>query len=805
MFSFTTGKAAYPQIYQTKMKDIPTTAPNAETYSSEESMGPAIDGPPSPERIRAYTEQMKRSSIFGNNSRSNTFSSSSPSSSFRSSSYASTEALSLSRKSSGRSTKSRMTLSRSERPDSTQIFGSIFSRGGRKLRRGNSIIDGIAEEGNARDHYYGRASGSRRGIHTKGRHHISAPYNFQHVTHTHRENMPNLHTSPRELQSEFSALRASQLPTHGELKGIRAQDLHFENFSSEALNVLAEEEEHAPSTSSLSKVMHRKSSRSLSVQRTVPHTKSHDNLRAAPPRPPRSPLSPKCPIELPVRTSSRTASVLFDTFDPLATTTVDRPQTSGGFRRPTPFSLPTPSPESAIWNASQEGLPETDESMSHALTTPGDEAWPLTASLNGSFGFELPDVQEEEEAGPRNSRTSFELRASKSSPALRNEALAQAEEPFDMKLSSTLVQTQMKAGPPLSPGFRFEDESWEQDIDYCYEHEIEADCDYQWDRCSMEESTVVEGPPLALHLEDDDRSVYHGRFRPSLLIPSAFDVPELSPMSNMSANSSNPRTPQNFGCVRSPSQASSFKESHGFTLSPTLLIPSDFQAQMDQETYAAYNGHFGKDSTSATIIDPESFRAPNSPIDEASSSVVSYRSSNFSRGSARSSSSTRLSSATSRFSGDAYRSISSSSSLPDLIASGLSKQELTQEHEDEIVNISELLFTDSEPVKVEQLSLAADPTPIQTESKISSQSLLTVKTPEIGGVNGKACLSPVAEVHSEEQISARAQLHGRKISAPVTSQTMKEFMSRPRAGTYNTTASLIGGKKRGSYMLFPQT
>ncbi|EHL01770.1 hypothetical protein M7I_2120 [Glarea lozoyensis 74030] len=609
--------------------------------------------------------------------------------------------------------------------------------------------------------------------------------------------MPNLHTSHTELQSEFSALRASQLPTHGELKGIKAQNLHFENFSSEALNVLAEEDEHPVSGSSLSKVMHRRSSRPPVLQRTVSHTKSHDNLRAAPPRPLRSPLSPKCPLELPARTSSRTASVLFDTFDPLATTTIDRPQTSGGFRRPAPF-LPLPSSEDANSDASQGVVLETDDQISHALTTPGNEAWPLTASLNGSFGFELPDVKEEEEAAPRNSRTSFELRASKSTPALRTKA--QEHDAFNIELPA-LMQTSSKIARPLSPGFRLQDDSWEDDIDYCYDHEIEADCDYQWDRCSMDDSTIVAGPPLALHLGDDDRAVYTGRFRPSLLIPSAFDVPELSPMSNTSANSSNPRTPQNFGRVRSLSQASSFKECHGFNLSPTLLIPADFQAQMDLESYDTYNDHFDKDTTSATIIDQEHYQTPNSPIDETASSVVSYRSSDFSRVSARSSSSTRLSSATSRFSGDAYRSISSSSSLPDLITSSLNKHEVSSEQTDDAANSSEAHSVINDTVKSKLL--AAEPTPLQAESKPLSQSLLTVKTPEVGGVNGKACLSPVAEVYSEEQIATRAQLHGRKTSAPVTS-TMKDFMSRPRAGTYNATATIIGGKKRGSYTLFPQ-
>ncbi|KAF4629148.1 hypothetical protein G7Y89_g9004 [Cudoniella acicularis] len=818
MFGFGAAKATSPtshtvMTWKASKKDIPSTAPYSESCSSPESLEPAIDGPPSPERIRAYMEQMKRSSIFGNNSRTNTFSSASSSFRSRDSTYASTDSLSLSRKSSGRSNTSSMPSSRSERPESTQIFGSIFSRGARKSRRDNALSkstsslstgDIVMEEGSARERYYGRGNSSRRGTVTSTfplsqestkRQLISGPYNFQHVTHTRQEQLPNLErSSPMELVSEFSALRASQAPTNGELKGIRAQDLHFDNFSSEALAISStDDEQRAKSpTAQRHRGVLRKPIHSSQPHHPMVYAKSYDNLRIAPPRPPRSPLSPICPVELPIRTSSRQASVLFETFDPKTITGATYP--NAGFRKPLPLVLST-----SHASIGQQPDYSSEPSASHALTTPGDEAWPLTASPSGIFG-ELADVQEEEEeVGSRRSRisvTSTELRASQSVPSLRLRSREQAHVKSDSCVSTVLGHSPPRetfAPPrrPLSPGFKFEDDSWEKDIDYCYEHEIEADCDYQWDQCSIGEvavtkpSPTISQPPLEFHLEDDDRSIYHGRFRPSLLIPLAFDVPELSPMSNVSALSSNPRTPQinhpRPGHGRSNSHASSFKESHGFTLSPTLLIPSDFQSQLDQD--AAYDHHFGNNNaTSGTIFEQEPFNPSVSPVDESSSSI-SYRSSNFSRGSARSSSSTRMSGTNSRVSQDsmlllshaaginqAHRSIGSASSLPDLIPSSIRKSETLQDPFE--------IPTELETHEVKECVQVQSPLPETMQHQHNTFQVIdtleeTAPILPAAIVNMTRKLDTIGEslVAPSKDAIPRTPLHGRKISAPVVSQT----------------------------------
>lgn len=809
---------------------------------SSDSLEPAIDGPPSPERIRAYTEQMKRSSIFGNNSRSNTISSAT--SSFRSHEFGpgSTDSLSLSRKSSGRSNAGAMPSSRGDRPESVQIFGkALFSRHRKRSKDGNNPIDeGLREEGLAKDHYYNQSSRPRKGTvagsispprsnDQRTKHLISGPYNFQHVTHTRQNHLPDLERSSQvELVSEFSALRASQVPTKGELRGIRAQDLHFENFSSEALSAPSPEVNVAPPH-------HRHQSQRRLLRKSVAHpsqrpllstTKSHDNFRSPPPRPPRSPMSPACPIALPTRKSSRTASVLFETFDPLATTTLERPQTNGGFKRPAPFGSISPPPPAPRWSEQDEDF--SNRRMSHALTTPSDEAWPLAAPP-ANYGGELADVQEEEEeSAKRRSRvstTSGELRMSQSVPALRLRSYTHSGGP-DIQTSTTTLEHTSSERPPLSPGFQFSQDSWDNAIDYAYEHEAEADCDYQWDRNSFDDDSAtvdagptnsIESPAVDLHLEDDDRSVYHGRFRPSLIVPSTFDVPELSPMSNTSANSPDLHTPSNFlrpHHIRSPSHASSFKESHGFTLSPSLLIPTDFRSQMDQE--ALYDEHFHGQTTTASIFTQEPYTHSFSPVDETTSSTASYRSSSFSRGSARSSSSTRMSGTNSRGSQDsilllsraasisqAHRSIGSTSSLPDLIPStvGMRKSDTTRDTD----------LTQS----VGALNLEEDNhdtvSPLETSASIQHRRNKSVAK-EAGARKGinhfapppavfkelePANLSPVAETFSDPTTSGLS--HGRKVSAPIMSPTVREFKGRARSATMGA-----GRKSRGSYMLFPQ-
>lgn len=793
------------------------------------SLQPSIDGPPSPEHIRAYTEQMRRGSAFTNRARSYTSSSATPS--FRSGISETFsgpgDTFSLSRQSSRRSNASNMPLKNGERPESIQIFGkTLFSRNTRKLRKNSGSRSSsslsttpsfLGETQSAKDYYYDRNRGSRRGTFSASasalddtlKQSISMPYNFQHLTHTLHEQLPNLHrTSRMELMSEFSAIRASQAPTKGELKGIKADDLHFKNFSSEALSPRTTPDvDSRPRTSPQRADTNPKAEPfDFETLRKLTRTKSHDSLRTTPPRPPRSPIPP------PPRTSSRTASMLLGNFDPMLTTSLERPDMGTGFRKPKAFHLPTSPPRPIIRSDSSENI-VVQQTMS-APRTPDMNSWPLPSPFDG---LQLADVPEEEDttAASRRSRMSSasgELRLSKSEPSFSPTK--------PVRSSNSVVSDQRPQTPPphisqddesdaigvaLSPPRAvapLNQESWEDDIDYCYEHEAEANCDYDWDRGSSiidypgscSDGTVrSEGPspkissqvtpPFDKQISSQDSPL---TTQPSLIVPSSADVPELSPLSNVSMDSTEVPTPGLLrpAHVRSTSHASSFKEPHGFTLSPSLLIPTDFSTQMDQD--ALYDELLANDQDPHTAlhIQPQYEPYPVSPVD-GPSSTASYRSSGYSRASASGTMLTKTESQESvvllsRAANVAlqHRSVSSSCSLPELIHSGKSSERDTQ---DSLVDSAPAPEIPSSGIHRRKASVGL---------AIGSPTDLV-----------ESILSPVVETFPNFQneplsVPPSAPAHERKISAPILNSQPDAPKGRKRA---------MSAKSRvGSYMLFPQ-
>ncbi|OHW96324.1 hypothetical protein CSPAE12_04980 [Colletotrichum incanum] len=656
---------------------------------------PALDGPPSPERIRALSKQMKRASAVDKH-KSHTTTSSGSSSSLRSlnsdRSWEHTlETITLSRRSSGRSTSSSMPSR--DRPESVQLFGkTIFNRRARMKREssshqsssGSSLYSGeLALDGPAstsRDHFIPSIFGRRRTLRqddlgddpAMGRKlQISGPYNFQHVTHTKRDHLPDLQRGSRaELVTEFSAIRAGQRPTTGQLKGIDVEDLHFANFSSEALHT---QQESAPTSQAHAELLNRPpaitrhTGPTSAPRRLIKHTRSQEHLRSspprpAPPRPPRSPIHeepmsptlPGPPVP-PPRSSSRIAKHYTVSQDSIATTdsTTERPQTSSGFQLTDPFEAVTELIEPP---ATAQGIPSSGEGLevladprfSHAITTPDDAAWPLTASTNFSYEMALPDVPEEDEqyvlsARSRGSLVSRQssLRGSQSVPVLRQVAQTQDEsERPSSGASDTLGSFDMLAAQSALKEVLEDDDvaevthraSWEDDIDYCYEHEAEANCDYAWDRPSLD---LVRENFVQASFDTDDLYVapLSAGLKPA---PTGHvdNIPALSPASQTSmsgheaitptittlpvkSNFSHPRKETNYRGnshlhVRTASRASSFKESHGFHLSPSLLIPGDFHQQMlaesDTDAYpvdmAKHNSdHFSFDEEPVLTID----------------------------------------------------------------------------------------------------------------------------------------------------------------------------------------------------------
>lgn len=295
---------------------------------------------------------------------------------------------------------------------------------------------------------------------------------------------------------------------------------------------------------------------------------------------------------------------------------MDRHQLNGGFRAPQPFGLPSDpgSPPATSYGyvpgLEMDVIPE--HSYARVMSPPDDANWPLPCPSSTASEYTLPNVPEEDETAvvSKKSRgtvaSNSSLRGSQSVPMLRRLSLRQNDDPvrrpsqvpdtqsrFDLfAAQKALKEALIESGA----GDALPRETWEDAIDYCYDHEAEADCDYEWARSSMETSRDGESATLVDELE---RGLGSCEGSPTMLMPGQFDVPALSPASQLSVTAAHEATtptvlhsskPSNFSLpriepsnllhVRKPSDASSFKESHGFNLSPSLLIPMDYQQHL---------------------------------------------------------------------------------------------------------------------------------------------------------------------------------------------------------------------------------
>jgi hypothetical protein len=593
-----------------------------------ELLEPAIDGPPSPERIRALNEQVRQSQQHTTAPGSSTTSDKVLLDCYRNDTA-------LSRNSSQRSTAS--SIPSRERPDSILFGKPIFNRRSRLRRDGSDFNSSSGfsfamdtrldanpgfRDQQTRAPMFSRLRTTKGDVEAMAGHRrlpISAPFNFQHLTHTQKDNLPNLDRASRmQLVSEFSGMRAGQKPSHGALKGIQAVDLRYNGSSSAThaqeddhpagLHIDTSLEPHAGSEVQQAPRCEKELPPRPTDEGSTHHLQVEDDDGYPPYRSPLSSFEPALPSTNlpPPRVSSR-MSTRIDNHDSTSTTAPERPTSSDGngsqnldvlpegLRAPPPYHNASGLVSSVDTRRSLYGLPAFD-----------DASWPLGSSSMSC----LPEVPEEDESVvlTRQSRMSIKsnhssLRGSVSVPLLRQFSVAQA---FPQRPSSNAsetlgrfdllaVQRALRAGwDDNEVGSFSPHETWEDDIDYCYDHAAEADCDFAWERTSIELTRTEHG--LGLETVDyfitSDSSTRSDS--PELLSPEVHDMPALSPASqhsNLTANeaitptalavpvTSNFSLPQR-GHNRVLSRSSSFKESQGFTLSPSLLIPNDYHEQM---------------------------------------------------------------------------------------------------------------------------------------------------------------------------------------------------------------------------------
>ena len=244
----------------------------------------------------------------------------------------------------------------------------------------------------------------------------------------------------------------------------------------------------------------------------------------------------------------------------------------------------------------------------HAVTTPDETALTMKPLLFGPGRTELPKVPEEDEAalGRKDSPDeTTELVKAQSFSSLKScsvrwsssssrESAASPVSPLSEDFPSNgltvpLVGQSFDDDVPICPRLSCRlsvalndvDHCWEDDIDYCYEHAAEADCDFDWDRLSIEDGKPgLAGALDGLNLASVRES---GRFSRMLLADtrapgsvqiansiSLFDlrlldmpVPDLDPSSRNSTKSST----VSIGCPITPS--------HSISSTPYNILPLD--------------------------------------------------------------------------------------------------------------------------------------------------------------------------------------------------------------------------------------
>jgi hypothetical protein len=352
---------------------------------------------------------------------------------------------------------------------------------------------------------------------------ISDPFDFHHLTHTNPSQFQALdQTRENDLVTEFSAIRASQRP-QTDLKGIRAEDIHFRNFSADDLAVFGTATTvDVPSVSPPASPdgyrghVRRESRANENFSRPVPRYP-----RSCPTTPP-PPSVPETPPLENVETEPRAIDEILG-----LSTAMTYPECLQS-TPPTRFFSPEPTDDSARTSSVSshwdlEDVPEEEEATRYWDSPESSIGCPHSRSTSqASPALKADSPSKSEHKAPMSIDVAEEL-TRKFSEALSSPTLPQ-------HLQHPQAQVEVTPPEPIASLHRFsyDDEmydSWDADIDYCYEHAAESTSNFDWTRTSLDESR----PQIGVACGEAPWSPKTRHLQPSPLSTSELQTPDLDP------------------------------------------------------------------------------------------------------------------------------------------------------------------------------------------------------------------------------------------------------------------------------------
>lgn len=486
-------------------------------------LGPALDGPPSTETIRQLARQMKRASHIKGRHGHRAGPSVTSMTSFQLELDQALENIDLVRQKSNTSVDSGKTLPPLplDAEPSSLVEGihnlgkSVFHRRTLSKQGGTSssassiysnespVDTPPSGKESLMNTLFSRRKPSRD--ESQRRYQISGPFNFQHVAQSTKNSVAG-------QQTDGSEPRISRRRAPSDLS----------SYPTPELSVMTNPPTSKPSNALAGMRRLMKSGRTADT-----NEQQSRRSNSPPPRPPRSPMT------------LLTNLSLEDDGD----LPPQRPRTSGGMKHSYTFDASSAAEHIPSLIARPPSQHRNNAMLPASPLFSNEPAWPLASPTITSFGVLAQEGPQMEDQLSRQRRLSqvqpTSLRLSQSVPMLR--ALLE-----NHQSNNSLPNLSAEQAP--SPSVNRE--SWEEDIDYCYEHEAEADCDYRWERPSLD-NTREQGYHQAINTVMS-RPQLQTRFSSS----GSLSVPSLSP-SQLS-----PNTPHD---ALTPSMSSLTRE---FTLPP---------------------------------------------------------------------------------------------------------------------------------------------------------------------------------------------------------------------------------------------